>query len=132
MGMGNTCKSMADSCQCMTKPTTIFTVISLQLIKINGKKKNLVKTLALPPRAVHMYTHTEFCIYYQKIHRHPENFKPNEISLIPIRWAEMKKVNSRECWQECRAFGILVKPLQYSCLENPGTEEHGGLPSMES
>ena len=21
--MGNTCKSMADSCQCMTKPTTI-------------------------------------------------------------------------------------------------------------
>ena len=24
IGMGNTCKSMADSCQCMTKPTTIF------------------------------------------------------------------------------------------------------------
>ena len=23
-GMGNTCKSMADSCQCMTKPTTIL------------------------------------------------------------------------------------------------------------
>ena len=23
VGMGNTCKSMADSCQCMTKPTTI-------------------------------------------------------------------------------------------------------------
>ena len=23
IGMGNTCKSMADSCQCMTKPTTI-------------------------------------------------------------------------------------------------------------
>ena len=22
--MGNTCKSMADSCQCMTKPTTIL------------------------------------------------------------------------------------------------------------
>ena len=22
IGMGNTCKSMADSCQCMTKPTT--------------------------------------------------------------------------------------------------------------
>ena len=22
--MGNTCNSMADSCQCMTKPTTIF------------------------------------------------------------------------------------------------------------
>ena len=24
IGMWNTCKSMADSCQCMTKPTTIF------------------------------------------------------------------------------------------------------------
>ena len=24
MGMGNTCKSMADSCQCMTKSTTIL------------------------------------------------------------------------------------------------------------
>ena len=23
IGMGNTCNSMADSCQCMTKPTTI-------------------------------------------------------------------------------------------------------------
>ena len=24
IGMGNICKSMADSCQCMTKPTTIL------------------------------------------------------------------------------------------------------------
>ena len=24
IGMGNTCKSMANSCQCMTKPTTIL------------------------------------------------------------------------------------------------------------
>ena len=24
IGMGNTCKSMADSCQCVTKTTTIF------------------------------------------------------------------------------------------------------------
>ena len=24
IGMGTTCKSMADSCQCMTKPTTIL------------------------------------------------------------------------------------------------------------
>ena len=24
IGKGNTCKSMADSCQCMTKPTTIL------------------------------------------------------------------------------------------------------------
>ena len=24
IGMGNTCKTMADSCQCMTKPTTML------------------------------------------------------------------------------------------------------------
>ena len=39
IGMGSTCRSMADSCQCMAKTTTIFKVISLQLIKINEKKK---------------------------------------------------------------------------------------------
>ena len=39
IGMGNTCNSMADSCQCMTKPTECCEVISLQLIKINEKKK---------------------------------------------------------------------------------------------
>ena len=37
-GMGNTCKSMADSCQCMANPH-YCKVISLQLIKMNGKKK---------------------------------------------------------------------------------------------
>ena len=37
--MGNMCKSMADSCQCMTKPPLqCCEVISLQLIKINEKK----------------------------------------------------------------------------------------------
>ena len=36
--MGNTCKSMADSCQCMTNPLQYCKVISLQLIKINEKK----------------------------------------------------------------------------------------------
>ena len=45
IGVGNTCKSMTDSCQCMAKTTTILKVISLQLIKINGKKK---KILLLP------------------------------------------------------------------------------------
>ena len=39
IGRGNTCKSMADSCQCMAKLTTICKVISLQLIKINEKRK---------------------------------------------------------------------------------------------
>ena len=40
IGMGNTCKSMADSCQCMAKPLQYCKVISLQLIKINEKKDN--------------------------------------------------------------------------------------------
>ena len=40
IGMGNTCKSMADSCQCTAKTTTICKVISLQRIKINGKKSH--------------------------------------------------------------------------------------------
>ena len=39
IGMGNTCKSMANSCQCMTKPLQYCKVISLQLIKINEKRK---------------------------------------------------------------------------------------------
>ena len=41
--MGNTCKPMADSCQCMTKPLQYCKVISLQLVIINGikKKKNI-------------------------------------------------------------------------------------------
>ena len=39
IGMGNTCKSMADSCQCMTKPLQYCKVISLQLINEKRKKK---------------------------------------------------------------------------------------------
>ena len=39
IGMGNTCKSMADSCQCMAKPLQYRKVINLQLIKINENKK---------------------------------------------------------------------------------------------
>ena len=30
IGLGNTCKSMADSCQCMTKPTTIKKIIIIK------------------------------------------------------------------------------------------------------
>ena len=41
IGMGNTCKPMADSCQCMTKTLQYCKVISLQLIKINEKKPNM-------------------------------------------------------------------------------------------
>ena len=45
--MGNTCKSMANSCQCMTKPLQCCKVISLQLIKINEKIKEKKKVLGL-------------------------------------------------------------------------------------
>ena len=37
IGKGNTCKSVADSCQRMAKPLQYCKVTSLQLIKINGK-----------------------------------------------------------------------------------------------
>ena len=40
IGMGNTCKPMADSYQCMTKPLQCCKVISFRLIKINEKKKD--------------------------------------------------------------------------------------------
>ena len=49
IGMGNTCKSMADSCQCMAKivhyncTLQYCKVISLQLIKINEKKKKTAR-----------------------------------------------------------------------------------------
>ena len=43
IGMGNTCKSMADSCQCTTKPLQYCKEISLQLIKINRKKRCISK-----------------------------------------------------------------------------------------
>ena len=51
--MGNTCKTMADSCQLWQKPLQYCKVISLQLIKIIGggikllilkKKKDVRKT----------------------------------------------------------------------------------------
>ena len=42
IGMGNTCKYMADSCQRMQKPLQYCKVISLQLIKINGKKNKIL------------------------------------------------------------------------------------------
>ena len=41
VGMGNTCKSTADSCQCMTNPLQYCKVISLQQIK----KKKLIKPI---------------------------------------------------------------------------------------
>ena len=43
--MGNTCKSMVDSCQYMAKPLQCCKVISLQLIKIKEKKKDMLENL---------------------------------------------------------------------------------------
>ena len=40
--MGNTCTPMADSYECIAKPTTIRKVISLQLKKRTEKKKKMV------------------------------------------------------------------------------------------
>ena len=42
---GSGCKSMADSCQCMAKPLQYCKVISLQLIKINKKRKEMQEIL---------------------------------------------------------------------------------------
>ena len=48
IGMGNTRKSMADSCQCMAKPLQYCKVISLQLITINEKEKAEEPEINLP------------------------------------------------------------------------------------
>ena len=49
IGMGNTCKSMADSCQCMQKPLQYCKVISLQVIEIiGGKKRNPFNKVVSP------------------------------------------------------------------------------------
>ena len=41
--MGNTCKSIADSCQCMAKTLQYCKVVSVQLIKISGEKYKKIK-----------------------------------------------------------------------------------------
>ena len=62
IGMGNTCKSMADSCHCMAK-NHYNVVISLQLIKINGKKKhNRVQSTEYQPE--HTYTKQKFVSHF--------------------------------------------------------------------
>ena len=43
IGMGNTCEFVADLCQCMAKTLQYCKVISLQLIKINEKKKKNIQ-----------------------------------------------------------------------------------------
>ena len=58
--MGNTCKSRADSCQCMAKTIQYCKVISLQLIKIKGKinkikiKKRSHKRIPYPRSRPHI------------------------------------------------------------------------------
>ena len=57
IGMRNTCKSMADSCQCMAKTIQYCKVISLQLIKINEKKKRqcFIPQLILGDKSKHRF-----------------------------------------------------------------------------
>ena len=58
--MGNTGNSMADSCQCMTNPLQCCEVISLQLIKINEKKKRKWDCF-------NFYTNLVFCTFTKSI-----------------------------------------------------------------
>ena len=60
--MGNTCKSMADSCQCMAKTTKIFKVISLQLMKIIGGNKAHKEQILKAARGKQQITHKEIPI----------------------------------------------------------------------
>ena len=72
--MGNTCNSMADSCQCMTRPIQYCKVISLQLIKINEKKKERgrarVQTQAVDMESIQLVHYlTCHCHYATKFQR---------------------------------------------------------------
>ena len=67
--MGNTCKSMADSCQCMAKPLQYCKVISLQLMKINGKKKKERKK-----RQRNKTSNCQHLLDHRKSNRVPEKY----------------------------------------------------------
>ena len=50
--MGNTCKSMADSCQCMTKPTPVLYIYTMEYysaIKKNTFESVLMRWMKLEP-----------------------------------------------------------------------------------
>ena len=53
--MGNTCKSMADHVNVWQKPLQYYKVISLQLIKINGKKKTQKLSASERPRKIMVF-----------------------------------------------------------------------------
>ena len=67
IGMGNTCNSMAHSYQCMTKTTEMLWSISLQLIKINEKKKdaNGLKTMSSPVTLCELLSHVRLFVACQ-------------------------------------------------------------------
>ena len=64
--MGNTCKSMADSCQCMAKPLQYCKVISFQLKKINEKiKKNKIEEDGNCNNVKMYRKHCHYCFIHQ-------------------------------------------------------------------
>ena len=56
IGMGNTCNSMANSCQCMTKTLQYCKVTSLQLLKTNEKQKKEKPCGQVITMLTHLYT----------------------------------------------------------------------------
>ena len=67
IGMGNTCKSMADSCQCMAKSLQYCKVISLQLIKKIikkiKKKDSILRSQSVVPDIIFMNAHAYIHAY---------------------------------------------------------------------
>ena len=93
IGMGNTCKPMADSFHCMTKPTTI------------KKKKNCAANL----QVVHIESWS-ICNYSFDVFLVAQTVKESaylsgDLGLIPGLGRSLG--------------GGHGNPLQYSCLENP-------------
>ena len=62
--MGNTYKSMADSCQCMAKTTTILYSNQPPTNKINGKKKKSSSTAWVSPEeTMNVFPRPYICLY---------------------------------------------------------------------
>ena len=71
IGMGNTCKSIADSCHVWQKPLQYCKVISLQLIKINKNKKEVSE------QTHHQHLDLEILAHWEEINFHCLNHPAN-------------------------------------------------------
>ena len=69
IGMGNTCKSMAVSFQCMTKSTTIIIIIII-IIKEKKKKRNPKSELHFPVTEIFspLQFFLNFFLHFNAIH----------------------------------------------------------------